>query len=145
MEDDKQIFEELEDVRKNEPLTAQAVVNKARDKTTRLHSRFEWDDSIAGEKYREKQARNIIQIYVKTYNKEIEPAKRIYVHFPEEVVEQSQYLHYTEVEKFEKLKDYDIQRGYREFLSLCDKYRHYKEMVDVINVIEKVIKEVQNG
>ena len=40
--------------------TKEQVVEKARDETTELHSMFEWDDAIAGEKWRGEQARKIM-------------------------------------------------------------------------------------
>ena len=42
-------------------LTPSLVVNTARDPEHPLHSRFEWDDSVAGEKYRQHQARQLIR------------------------------------------------------------------------------------
>lgn len=42
-------------------LTPQIVVDEARPKGAPLHDRFEWDDSVAGEKYRLVQAAQIIR------------------------------------------------------------------------------------
>lgn len=36
------------------------VVDEARNKKSKLHKYFQWDDTIAGEKYREQQARVLI-------------------------------------------------------------------------------------
>ncbi|MAS97330.1 MAG: hypothetical protein CMF29_00135 [Kiritimatiellaceae bacterium] len=44
-------------------LTAKGVVNKARNPKSALHSCFEWDDSVAGEKFREAQAYRLINRY----------------------------------------------------------------------------------
>ena len=44
--------------------TAKQIVDKARDESTELHKCFQWDDSIAAEKYREGQAREIIRLLV---------------------------------------------------------------------------------
>jgi len=44
-------------------LTARGVVDRARDPQSALHSKFEWDDSVAGEKYREAQAYRLINRY----------------------------------------------------------------------------------
>ena len=51
--DPGKVGSELETI---EELTNYSVVDKARDKNTELHKCFEWDDSIAGEKYRLQQA-----------------------------------------------------------------------------------------
>jgi hypothetical protein len=42
-------------------LTPQAVVDEARPPDSELHNRFEWDDEVAGEKYRLVQARELIR------------------------------------------------------------------------------------
>jgi hypothetical protein len=42
-------------------LTPKLVVDLARDPDHELHSRFEWDDSVAAEKYRQEQARDLIR------------------------------------------------------------------------------------
>lgn len=42
-------------------LTPIMVVDVARDPAHPLHTRFEWDDSVAGEKYRRHQARQLIR------------------------------------------------------------------------------------
>lgn len=43
-------------------LTPKAVLEAARSKTSPLHKHFEWDDSVAAERYRLDQAREIIGI-----------------------------------------------------------------------------------
>lgn len=42
-------------------LTPRLVVDEARDESHPLHPRFEWDDSVAGERYREVQAQQLIR------------------------------------------------------------------------------------
>lgn len=43
-------------------LTPQIVVDEARPADAPLHGRFEWDDSVAGEKYRLVQAARLIRV-----------------------------------------------------------------------------------
>ena len=43
-------------------LTPQIVVDEARPEGAPLHSRFEWDDAVAGEKYRLTQASALIRV-----------------------------------------------------------------------------------
>lgn len=42
-------------------LTAEIVVDEARDENHPLHSRFEWDDAAAGEHWRQHQAAELIR------------------------------------------------------------------------------------
>lgn len=45
-------------------VTPENVLNKARNSKTELHKCFEWDDSVASEKYRLIQARDVIRHFV---------------------------------------------------------------------------------
>lgn len=63
--DAKKVAEEILSI-SDEP-TKQQIVEKARDESTELHSMFEWDDSIAGERWREEQARHIVKALKITY------------------------------------------------------------------------------
>ena len=60
------IREELEAIaiKNNGVLIPAAVVEFARDETTALHSRFNWDDTEAAQKYRLWQARQVIKVSV---------------------------------------------------------------------------------
>lgn len=56
------LLEELAAIReKRGALTPAAVVEEAKDPQHPLHSRFEWDDSIAGDAYRRQQAHELIR------------------------------------------------------------------------------------
>lgn len=60
-------------------LTPAIVVDEARDMEHPLHQRFEWDDEIAGEKWRREQARELIQSVRVVYREATDrnPAKDI--------------------------------------------------------------------
>jgi hypothetical protein len=48
-------------IRRNKSVSATEVVNAARPKTSPMHSKFEWNDKVAGERWREEQARGWIR------------------------------------------------------------------------------------
>ena len=50
----------MEELGEGPGLTAQNLVNVSRPEDAPLHPCFEWDDSVAGERYREWQARKLI-------------------------------------------------------------------------------------
>jgi hypothetical protein len=62
----KAIDQELETIRKNHAgiLRPADIVAFARDKTTALHSRFEWNNTAAAEAYRLLQAHSLIRVCV---------------------------------------------------------------------------------
>ena len=72
------IYDEITSL--GEQFTPHDVVNLARDKNTALHPLFEWDDSKAAEKYREKQAQSIICNIVISNDVETESgSEKVYV------------------------------------------------------------------
>lgn len=61
------VCQELSDT--PEGLTPKRLVDASRAPDAPMHNEFEWDDTVAGEKYREEQARKVIQhIVVVTTN-----------------------------------------------------------------------------
>lgn len=44
-----------------EAVSPKDLVSYARDESSELHKCFEWDDTVAGEKYRELQAKKVLQ------------------------------------------------------------------------------------
>ena len=56
----QQIVERLARLEAKGSLTPDNVLKDARKETSPLHGEFEWDDSIAGHKYRLEQARSLI-------------------------------------------------------------------------------------
>ena len=58
--DMKKISEEIIKIAENRGLTAENVVESARNKGSSLHRFFEWDDTLAAEEWRLQQARVLI-------------------------------------------------------------------------------------
>ena len=58
-------------------LTPEALVDASRDINAPLHNEFEWDDTIAAEKYRQEQAKSIIRhlIIIRTDIQEVRKSK----------------------------------------------------------------------
>lgn len=70
-----------------EGLTPQRLVNVSRPVEAPLHEEFEWDDSVAGEKYREKQASEIIRSIV-IVDSDIETERNVKLSLVDEEEEQ---------------------------------------------------------
>lgn len=69
--DANKVAEEITGIGKE--FSVKQIVDKARNSSTELHKCFEWNDSVAGEKYREIQAQNIVRQLVIVRN---EPDKK---------------------------------------------------------------------
>src|SRR5262252_7868920 len=80
------IYEELQKLEERGEITAQRVVDAARPEDAPMHHEFEWNDAVAGEKYRLGQARQVIRsiVIVKEPESSTEPKELVsaYVHVP---------------------------------------------------------------
>ena len=133
---------ELERIRqKNSGLNAADVVEESRPEDAVLHGCFEWDDSKAGELYRQNQAQNIIRnirvvdtgpkgpvkvrAYIRTVPKTYEPLK---------VVLTTPALRNSMME--------ECKRDLRRWL---EKYRTVREVSGVLTSMEEILRELEAG
>lgn len=70
--DAQKVSDELETLDRKTP---EAILELARNENTELHGCFEWDDSVAAEKYRLTQAREIVRLLVVAKDDEIQDAE----------------------------------------------------------------------
>lgn len=60
----------------NNILTPKNLVNEARPEDSPLHPEFDWDDSIAAEKWREEQARQVIKTII-LYESDVQTEREV--------------------------------------------------------------------
>ena len=134
--------DELESIRmKTGRLDAENVVEESRPETAVLHPCFEWDDSVAAEKYRLQQANGIIRSII---------VRQVPVGGGEkqEAIEVRAFVH-IEKENYQPLKivlaDKDLKRdmmrtALRELTSFEEKYRKLELVAldPVFNAIDEV-------
>lgn len=116
-------------------LTAKNLVDASRPIDAPLHPEFEWDDSIAAEKYRETQARTIINS-LRVVVEEKEP-ERVFCN-----ISRSDPTYMT-IEKALSSADTRqtlLNQAFRELESFRYKYRQLQEMASVIEVIDSVLE-----
>ena len=118
-------------------LTPASVVNEARDPDHPLHSRFEWDDAVAGDKYRLMQARQLIAV-VKVKLPATEdrgPVNlRAYHSVPSEDGTGNEYMPTEEVATDPVLRAMVLRKMRREFEQLQIQYGHLSEFFDLLTV-----------
>ncbi|MGH3505160.1 MAG: hypothetical protein ACRDQA_30350 [Nocardioidaceae bacterium] len=115
-------------------LTPALVVDEATPDDHPLHSRFEWDDSLAGPRYREVQARELIRsvriVYRRAEGKRPERSTRYWqsvrgdsghVYKPTEEIAQDEVL--TQI----VLRDME-----REWKQLKQRYGHFAEFAEMV-------------
>jgi len=129
-----------------ETTTAEEIVNMARDENTESHKIFEWDDSIAAEKYRVTQARYLMHdvhiIWTKTgkkkENKTVVPVRMFYNlkgelgYHPTPVIMKNDDLH-------KKL----LMTARAELEAFKKKYEILSELKPLLVEIDKVIYELK--
>lgn len=120
-----------------EEVTPENVLNKARNKKTELHKCFEWDDSVAGEKYRLIQAREIIRHFVIVTSEDKEDAPKI-----------RSYQITTTTNKYEptrlfiqKPDEYTalLERAKSELEAFKQRYKMLSELEEIFAAIDELI------
>lgn len=116
----------------NGALTPRLVVDAARDPEHPLHDRFEWDDSLAGEKYREQQARQLIRTV-----KVVEPVgdldeARVRAFHSVPRPDGQTYVPVEEVREDPFTRQLVLRTAEREFRQMFARYRHLREFLEVV-------------
>lgn len=125
------ICEELE---KTGGLTPKRLLDASRPKDAPLHGEFEWNNQVAAEKYREGQARHIIQCLV--VKPEQEGAEPVRAWFP--VTEPNSYTNVAVILKRADMKSAMLQRAIRELEAFQKKYTNLKELDELFQAIDRV-------
>lgn len=116
--------------------TLSDVVEKARNIHSEMHSCFEWDDSVAGQKYRECQAGKMIRQLVIVRDNEKEPEKtniRVFVstgkrdntYTPTKLIVKKQ-------DEYEAL----LERALAELRAFKQKYSSLSELEEILSLID---------
>lgn len=114
-------------------LTPQGVVDTAREATHPLHSRFEWDNKVAGEAWRRTQAAELIRSVRVTY---IETAdgeeRRVRAWSAAPVATQTGYAPTEEILQDPFASKLLLQQAERELKAFRQKYGHLQEFAAII-------------
>ena len=136
----KPVINEILDVKNTQGLTAKALVERAKDKKSPLHDLFEWNNKLCGHRWREQQARVLInEVKIKIDSKEIYAFENveIYVENKEEgEIKEKQYKQYSEIIDDEVLRKQIILRAYKQLAYWKEKYSIYSEFSEIIESIE---------
>lgn len=115
----------------HQKLTPRLVVDEARDQGHPLHNRFEWDDAVAGEKYRQSQAAELIRSVKVKYSVGDKAGEvRSWV----SVARSDGHVY----EPVEKVAEDDVSRRIvlrameREFNQMKDRYSQFAEFTDML-------------
>lgn len=115
-------------------LTPKLLVDVARDPDHELHSRFEWDDTVAAEKYRQEQARELIRrvriVYREGDEKNPPQTIRAYHSLPDG--EGHAYRSHDEIAADPLLSKMLLAQAEREWKDLHRRYGHLAEWLTAV-------------
>lgn len=131
----------LEELNNTIGLTNENLVNASRPEDAPLHNEFEWDDTIAAEKYRNVQAGKMINLLaVRIEEQNDEPVRAFYT-LNAKIGSGGNYDNIRKImvdsEKKERLLDIAL----RELKQFKEKYKMLNELAVVFEAIEEVANE----
>lgn len=118
----------------NGKITPEEVLEKAKDKNSELHKCFEWNDSVAAEKYRLQQAGNVIRMLVyKSEKKDAGPVR--YMHLTTEPhTYQNTRTFIVQEDEYQSL----LKRAMAELEAFKRKYHTLSELESVFEAMEMI-------
>jgi hypothetical protein len=118
-------------------LTPKAVVESARGDDSPLHGHFDWDDAVAGEKWRIEQARDIIRCIRVDEGNNIEPPRAfLSVHDDGG----TSYRSVEEIRTSTDLQERLLAAAERDLESFTVRYRSLKEICAIVETAKTVAK-----
>jgi hypothetical protein len=138
----KEIIDEILKVKKEKGLLAETLLEHAKDKNSKLHNLFEWDNNLAAKKWRLQQARIIVnEIKVIVENKEYYAFENISLQVGEDV--KREYYSRDEILTTPLLKESMVRKAYNTLLYWKEQYHNYVLFEPVIKAIESIESDVK--
>lgn len=127
-------------------ITSADMVNAARADDSPIHSLFEWNDTIAGEKWRQQQAKTILhnlKVVVEDSKSQTVLNVRAYLNTnpSQDGRSGAVYFNIKTAMENEELKAGLILRAKRELDAFAEKYRQLGELSKVIETIDAFLAE----
>lgn len=135
--DANKCYEEIQEI--GEEVKPEQVLDKARDNGSELHKCFDWNDSVAAEKYRLYQARLVINHLI-VVKRDVDEEKAEPIQFrvmlKNEKDKDSGYkqtlVMVRDEDEYKKL----LEQAYRELHSFKQKYSCLSELANIIALID---------
>lgn len=137
--------EELERIeRERGEITPAIVLEESRHDGAPLHDCFEWDDTIAAEKYRLHQASVIIcNVQVAVTSGKKQKVTRAFVNISDKrgVGQQGAYISIATAMRNDDTREIVLKQAIRELKAARKKYSDYSELADVFAAIDNLQME----
>lgn len=126
----EKIYSEIQSI--GEEATAKQILDYARDENTELHKCFEWDDSIAAERWRLQQARLIVCNLVYQEPEKHEPTRIRVMQSTENNTYKPVRLILQNKTEYEQL----LNRALAELHAFKERYKNLSELEEILALID---------
>ena len=131
--DPQKAIEQMQALEQEGNLSAKGLLDANRPEDAPLHNEFEWNDGVAAEKYREQQARHIINSIVMV-QEGAQPVRNFF-----KVSEgKSNYTSLSVIMERQDTREALLRQARRELAAFEMKYKALEELAGVFNEIHKV-------
>ena len=137
------VGEELEKLELTGEITAEEVLRYAKNNPeSETYKCFEWDDSVAGEKYRRFQASMVLTSISVKIKEEPVKTQRVYFSVKTSSDDTRKFKNIKEVLKNDDEYQQVVDKAKKEFLSCKEKYEEIVERDDLKDVIFEIYREI---
>ena len=139
-----QQFEKIE--KEKGEITSQTVLDEARPESSPIHELFEWDDTVAAEKYRLNTASSIIRcLAIEVEDKDKKPIKcKAFVNVSKEsgVTAKGKFINVSSAMENEDTRDIVIKRALNELRAFQNKYKSLVEFAGLFEEIDNLLDKI---
>jgi hypothetical protein len=134
-----EIVKELQRLKRADKLLPDAVVKAARNPSNPLHDQFEWDDKVAGHKYRLWQARVLISSVTIVRDEKAEKPVPVFVSLMRDRVDEGGgYRALEEVLADEQMRGELLATALHELKAFQHRYHVYRELAGIFAEVAKL-------
>lgn len=132
------IIEKIE--QENGSCTASALLDEARSEDSALHCLFEWNDTVAAEKYRHTQATQIITALVVTYEEDTDSPKtvRAFANVTDDNSKTGNFVTIARALSEKDSRNIVLQRALAELKAFKAKYSMLVELAELFDDINRL-------
>ena len=128
--DAEKVSKEIESIKEATPAT---ILEYARNEESELHKCFEWDDTVAAEKYRLQQARQIVcNLVYKEEKKEESTNLRVFYNAPSSKTYEPTRILVRNEDSYKEL----LMQAKSELRAFKNKYRMLTELEEIFELID---------
>lgn len=135
------IKQELESIASGGLITPAAVVERASDPDSALHSHFTWDDTEAGHKWRMEEARRLLRVFVITSAAPDGQPVRAFISLTTDRQGGGGYRALASVLDDEDMREQLLADALQEFRYFQQKYERVKELEPLFAAARKIKKK----